>query len=181
MLDQIIEYLKISFELSPVAQILWFVWVFFSVTAFLSKKDDKTKIILSIWLLVFGMHYFLLGLYTAVVIDLLWVLRNMASIKYNHNKKVMFLFMPLYLLAWILTYSNIYSLLPIASWLLATYSFFQLDGIKMRLVLLICSSLWLTYNFIWHSIWWIVVESFIIIASLLTIFRLELDWIKLKK
>jgi hypothetical protein len=66
-------------------------------------------------------------------------------------------------------------ILPIIAWILWLLAFMYFSGIKARLILLICSSLWLTYNFLWDSIAWVTAELFMITAWLITITRLHRD------
>ncbi|MBT3729282.1 hypothetical protein HOF65_06245 [bacterium] len=51
-----------------------------------------------------------------------------------------------------LTFKDYSSIFPILASLLATYAFFYLERIRLRLALLLCSSFWLSYNYIHFSI-----------------------------
>lgn len=175
MIQEIINYLKEAYEINPIAQIIGFIWFFLSVLAFLFKNDKKTKVIHGISLAFWALHFLLLWLYTAVAVDLVWIVRNFSSIKKKWSNKMILLLSFTYILFWIITYKDIYSTLPVVSWILATYAFFKLDWIKFRLLLLVCSSMWIIYSLIWHSIWWLGVELFLMTANVITIWRLILE------
>ncbi len=175
MIEQIINYLKNSYQINPIWQIIGFIWFGLSVIAFLNKDDKKIKIIHSISLSFWWIHFFMIWLYTAVAVDLIWMIRNFLSVKYKWNIKILFLLIIMYILFGFLTFKNIYSFLPVISWIFASFAFFKLHWIKMRLILLSCSFAWLIYNLLWYSIWWIITEIFLEISLIITISRLFLD------
>lgn len=174
ILNEIIWYLEKSYQINPLWQLIWFVWFVLWVIAFLYKDDSKTKSIHWLSLFLWVIHYYLFWLYTWVASDLLWWFRNLLSIKYKKNKRVIIILFVLYWIAWYVTYDNIYSLFPIISWLIATLAFFYLEWIKMRLALLSTCIFWMIYNYFWHSIWWMITDIFFIWAHWITITRLLL-------
>ncbi len=175
MINTILEYLKTSYEINPIGQIIGFIAFTLGLIATLNKCDKKMKNIHWISLIFWVIHYFLIWLYTAVAADFIWALRNFLSVKYKWNIKVIISIIILYLISLIITYKDLYSLLPIISWILVTFAFFKLEWIKMRLVLIFCWSMWLIYTYIWHSIWWLTIEVFLMSANIITITRLLLD------
>lgn len=175
MLQEIISYLQSSYQINPLWQIIGLIWFLMWIVAFWNKNDAKAKTIHGFSLFIWSLHYFLIWLYAGVASDLLGGFRNLLSVKYRKNKKVVVSVLFLYIVFLWLTYENTFSILPILSWIIVTLSFFYLKWIKMRLVLIMCSFFWLVYNFYWRSIWWIVIELFLISINTVTIIRLVLD------
>lgn len=173
--NAVFEYFKTSFEINPIGQIIGFIAFILWIIALLHKNDDKTKSIQWASLFLWVAHYYMFWLYTWLVSDLIWWFRNFLSMKYRKNIIVIFILFIVYLLAWYITYDNIYSIFPIISWLIATRTYFYLEWIKMRLTLLLCWFFWIIYNYFWHSIWWMFADLLFMSAHIITITRLLLD------
>lgn len=175
MINQIITYFNIAYHIHPIGQSIGFIAFILWMIAFLNKNDYKTKFIHWISLIFLVIHYFIIWLYTWLICDLIGWFRNFSSIKYKWNNKIFILFITIYIISWFLSYDNIFSTLPIISWILATIWFFYLEWVKMRLVLLITPILWLFYDYFWHSIGWTFIDLFFILAHSITIIRLLID------
>lgn len=175
MINEIIEYFTKAYQINPIWQIIGLIWFILAIVATLNKCDKKMKNIHWISLIFWVVHYFLIWLYTAVAADLIWAARNFLSVKYKWNKIIIIWLIIIYIIFLIITYKNIYSFLPIVSWILVAFAFFYLEWIKMRLVLMCCSTMWLIYTYIGHSIWWMIIEIFLICANLITITRLLIN------
>lgn len=172
MLYTIFEYIKTSYNINPIGQTIGFIWFFLSLIAYLNKKDTNTQIIHGISLAFWSLHFYSIWLLEWSIVNAIWSVRGFASVKYKWNNKVLLLFLLLYIPSLFLTYKNLLSIIPFTWATLNTIAFFKLKWIKMRLLLILCSSLWLIYNYIWHSIWWLVVNVFLILANTITIIRL---------
>ncbi len=175
MLNEIITYLQGSYKANPTAQIWWRIAIFPLIIAFTTKSDYKVKLIFTLWGWIWVVHFFLLEAYAAMITIVLATIRVAVSIKYSWNQKIMYFFMVLFLIASFFTYQNIFSILPITAWLIATYAYFKQSWIRMRASFLICSWLWLVHNIFNHSIWWIMTELLIEITLIITIIRLYFD------
>ncbi len=175
MIQEIINYLKEAYIINPIWQIVWFIGFIFSVIAFSNKNDKQTKILHSVSLLFWIVHFFLMWLYIASAVFFVWIFRNLFSIKYKWSTKIMIFFIFMYLIFWFFTFKNIYSILPLTAGILVNFAFFKLEWIKLRFTILFGSFLWITFNFLGHSLWWIAVEMFIEISLMITIFRLYFD------
>lgn len=172
MLNYTLDYLVNAYQINTIGQIIGFIWFFLSLIAYLNKKDKNTQIIHGISLAFWSLHFYSIWLLEWSVVNAIWSVRGFASVKYKWNNKVLIFFLILYIPSIILTYKNILSFIPFTWATLNTIAFFKFSWIKMRLLLIFCSSLWLVYNFIWHSIWWLIVNIFLIFANSITIIRL---------
>ena len=163
----------------PIWQTLWIIWMLSIVYAFMQKDDTKVVKILFISNFFWAWHFFFLEIYTALASALVWAFRLALSLKYKRNVKIFYMIVFITIALWVLTYKNSSSLLPITASIFATYGFFFLEKIKLRLLLLVCSSFWLSYNYIHFSIWWIINESILHFVHIYTIYKIiEVEWTK---
>ena len=85
------EIIKIFLE-HPYAQSIWLFAFILNLIAYSSSKDKIVKLIWWIALIVWAIHYSLLGLYTWWIIAVIWFVRNIYSIKSAWDKKIMIIF-----------------------------------------------------------------------------------------
>lgn len=175
MLDSV----ALVFINDPVWQILGILWMITVIYAFL-QKDDLTVIkILFISSFFWIWHFFFLEAYSAMISTLIWAVRLALSIKYKKNIKVFYVLIFITLILWFWTYDTFSSLIPIIASCLATYGFFFLEKIKLRLLLLISSSFWLSYNYIHFSVWWVLNETILLFVHIYIIYKIiEVEWTK---
>ena len=157
---------------NPIGQTFWIIWMAVVIFAFLQKDDRyvvKTLVVANIfWIL----HFYFMWIYIWLVISSLWLFRLILSLKYKRNIKIFYAILILTIGLWAITYENYSSLFPIlASWL-STYWFFFLEKVKLRLVLLLCSSFWFSFHYLHFSIGWVINESIIQIIHLFTIYKI---------
>ncbi len=164
--------LKNIFLENPFWQIIGLIAFLLWIIAFLHKNDKHLYIRIMIAQFFWVIHFLFMWLYVWAFVNIIWLLRSFVALKYKHIKKLIFIFLFLYFLIWCFNYNNIIDILPILAWILWTFAFLYFSWLKWRIILLICSSLWLIYNYIWNSIWWVITEIFMLIAWLITIFKL---------
>ncbi|MCT4617016.1 MAG: YgjV family protein [Candidatus Gracilibacteria bacterium] len=149
----------------------------------MSNKNDKTYILYqSFAYIIWTIHFFLMGLYIAAAIGIFNMLRGFASLKFSKNIKVFLVFFVLYSLNGIFNFQNYISLFAIFASLLACYAFFFLSGkgIIFRLTMLVVISSWFTYHMLNQSIGGAINEFLMMVITIITIFRLYRDKVKLK-
>ena len=145
------------------------------IFSFTQKADNRLKVFLIIGNLIFILHFFMLGAFAGMLVNMINALRVGFSIKFYKSTKMMLFFMLAYITACGITYQNIYDILPVISGVLGSFSMFKLSGISMRLTGLIGSSAWLSYAIVFHSIGGIITEVSVLILNTLTILRLRGD------
>ena len=141
-------------------------------------KNRKLILILSISSQVLqGIAYLLLNAYTALAMCIVAVIRdtysiideNKNGIKDKKTKKDIVFFIILNLLiiiSTILTWDGGYSLLSSIATIIFTYSIWQ-NNVKIYKVLGIpVGVLWIVYNFVYKSIFGVILEIFLLIASI---------------
>ncbi len=168
------EILEI-FWMNPIWQTFWLLWMITIISAFLQKNDDNVVKILIVANIFWAVHFYFMWVYSWLWIVIVWVLRLLMSMKYKRNNTVFVWVVLVTIILWMFTYENIDSLFPIIASCLATYGFFYLEKIKLRLLLLVVSGFWLSFHYIHFSIWWVINESILQIVHLATIYRIMVE------
>ena len=153
------------------AQNLGYVALIFGVAAFLQKQDYRLKALSAIESIVYVAHFFLLGNYPASGSALVSTLRNLTALRSRSPWWIAF-FMILILGVGASFTKSMAGWLPVVASGLATVAIFRLNGIAMRLALLVCTLLWFVNNILSGSIGGTVLEAIIAITNMTTIYRL---------
>lgn len=117
-------------------------------------------------------HYYLLGAGGATVAISLAAIRTHASL-YKNLKKTAPFFIAAYFVLGIYRYEIWVDILPILGSGVTTFGLFYLNKIPMRLCSVFSSILWLIHNAVVISIAPFFMEAFLLVANLLTIYRLH--------
>jgi len=153
------------------AQLVGYVALVLGVSAFLQKSDTKLKVLIAVESLAYVVHFILLGNFTASGSALISCLRNLTSLK-SRSPWWVVVFVAINLVIGVLLAKHLVGWLPIIASCLATGAVFLLHGIFMRLVLLVCTLLWLGNNILSGSVGGTVLEALIALTNLSTIVRL---------
>jgi len=136
--------------LSP-AQLLGYLAFIFGVGCFLQTDDRRFKTFMALECLSYVLHFWLLGQPTAVASSLVSLGRSLASMRSRSLWVALFFVgLSIGLGAWLAT--GWVSLLPIAASCIGTTALFLLTGLRMRLLMLVGTLLWVANNLIVGSI-----------------------------
>ena len=133
------------------SQIAGFIAFILSLIAYHRKKKEKIFQTMVLTNALEIIHYLLLGAFSGCITKIIALIRNIVIVvkdkhKAFNNVLIFIIFLLIYIISGILTYENIYSILPI---LAATiYLFFVWNGneLKVKKVAFYCYFLWLIYN-----------------------------------
>ena len=162
------------------AQILGYVALVLGVAAFLQKSDTRLKVLIAVESIVYVVHVVLLGNYTASGSAGVSCVRNLTSIKTRAPVWIA-VFLAVNVAIGVTFATGIAGWLPITASCLATVAIFRMHGVAMRIVLLVCTLLWLVNNGLSGSIGGTVLESIIALVNVATILRLTVERMRLKK
>jgi hypothetical protein len=156
--------------LSP-AQLVGYVALDLGVAAFLQKSDTRLKVLIAAESLAYVAHFILLGNFPASGSALVSCLRMLVSLK-SRSPWWIGVFITVNIVIGVLFAKSIAGWLPITASCLATVAVFVLNGIVMRLILFVCTLLWLVNNLLSGSIGGTVLETIIAVVNLSTILRM---------
>ena len=159
------------FAANPLAQSVGLIAFAIGISAFIQKNDQRLRALLTLYCVVIGFHFFLLGATTAASAAWLSGVRNFVSTR-THHIAVMGFFL---VLLWGLGVPHITQ--PI-QWLtligtsLGTWALYREQGIRMRLLILLGILCWITHNAVIGSIGGTLIEISFLLVNSHTIFRL---------
>jgi len=154
------------------AQVLGYLAFIFGVACFLQTDDRRFKALMALECLSYVLHFALLGQPTAVASSLVSLGRSVAAMRYPRSPAVALVFigLSLGLGAWLA--NGWLSLLPIAASCIGTAALFFLQGLRMRLLMLLGTLLWVVNNLIVGSIGGTALELIVAAVNGWTIWRL---------
>ena len=120
--------------------------------------------------ILISLHFICLGHWTAACLGILAASRFLVSL-FSTSRVVMLFFMGMAILASILTYEGLLSILGCGGSLFGTVASFSKDDKLLRQLMLIGTILWLVHNIIAGSPGAVVVEIFFICSNLVGYFR----------
>lgn len=160
----------LSFE-----QILGYIASIILLLGYAIKNDLKTKTVLIISSVVFALHFYLLGAFTATAICILNALRNVSSIFFYKSKPFFLIFVFLYIGFAYLTFNSYIDFLPTMAAILTCLGMFLLGGLRFRILVIIATLLWIVHNIYVGSIGGTVNAVILFFISSATVIRLYKD------
>jgi len=156
--------------LSP-AQGLGYLAFAFGMACFAQRDDRRFKQFMVLECMAYVGHFWLLGQATAVASSLVSVARSAASLR-SRSPWVAAFFIALSLSLGLYLGTGWLSLLPIAASCIGTTALFLLQGLRMRLLMLLGTLLWLANNLLVGSIGGSLLEASIACINTWTICRM---------
>lgn len=162
---------EILFSYFNVVQTIGFLALLVGLYAFTRKSDSQLKMGQAAQNFLLALHFYLLGASSAAAMSLLTGVRNSISL-YRNVRHAALLFIGIYLLVGFFAFEELVDILPITSALLGTTAVFYLSGIKMRLVMMLSTSLWIIHNAVVVSIGPLLMEIVILSVTARTTYEL---------
>ena len=159
-----------------ISQVFGFAAFITSQIAFHQKKKDSIFQTLVIGNTLDVIHYLLLGAYSGCITKVMALIRNEIIIAKDKNKKinkpiVLIIILIAYIPIGILTYKDIYSILPIISAVVYVIFVWNGNALTVKRVAFVCYFLWLTYNICVFSIAGIVSDCVAIVSTAIAIYN----------
>lgn len=167
--------MQYSFILS---QIFVIIAVLLQGVSYLNKDKKKIMFLCTFYAIFYGLQYLLLGAMTGLAMNMVNIIRNIwfyynAKGKRKNKPYMLLIILMLVATTGMLTYANIYSLIPIAAASIITYSLWQSKTGVFRLLSLPISILWITYDIYCHSIFGVIAETVLLGFELLGIYKYD--------
>jgi hypothetical protein len=153
------------------AQCVGYVAFFFGVGSFLQTDDRRFKLFMAAECLAYVVHFSLLGNPTAVASAGMSLLRSVLALR-TRSPWLMAAIIAINLALGATLAGQPRDWLPLLASCLGTYSLFRLQGIAMRLVMLVGTGLWVVNNVLAGSIGGTALELVIAVVNLTTIARM---------
>lgn len=142
-------------------------------------KNKKIILFLTIMMSIFyGLQYLFLNAITGVFMNIVSIIRSIwfyinAKKKKKNSIFVLVILLIIIIIFELLSFKNIFSILPMIATIIFTYSLWQ-DNIKVYRWLAIPMSIsWIIYNTYSNSIFGIITESILLIIEIIGIIKLK--------
>lgn len=159
------------FRANPLAQSMGLLGLAFGVLCFVQRDDQRLRVMLTIFSVVMGLHFFLMGGTTAAFAAWLSGLRSYVSSRTRHFAVMLFFIV----LVWVLGIPKItqpIQWLTVIATTIGTWALYRERGIRMRVILMLSTVFWMTHNYVIGSIGGAVIETCFLFVNGHTIFRL---------
>lgn len=158
------------------SQIAGFIAFILSLIAYHRKEKKKIFQTMMIANVLDIIHYVLLGAYSGCITKVLALVRNEIIVLKEKNKKfshvlVLISLFAVYIIAGILTYQSIYSILPILAAMIYLYFVWDGNELKVKRVAFYCYFLWLIYNICVFSIAGITSSCVSIVSTFIAVYN----------
>lgn len=161
---------EIAWLFTP-AQLLGWLAFGFGMACFAQTDDLRFKIFMALECAAYVLHFLLLGQPAAAASTAVSLARALASIK-ARTPAVGLFFIGLALAGGLWLSSTWVAWLPVAASCIGTAALFFLQGLRMRVLMLAGTLLWLVHNLLVGSVGGSVLEAFLAGSNLLTIWRM---------
>lgn len=159
-----------------ISQIFGFFAFILSLIAYHRKEKEKIFQTMTIANFLEIIQYFFLGEFSGSIAKVIALIRNKLVIlkennKYFNNLFVLLALLIIYIISGIITYKNIYSVLPTIAAII--YSVFVWNGneLLIKKVAFYCYFLWLTYNICVFSIFGVISNCISIISTFIAFYN----------
>lgn len=153
-----------------------------AILVFSLSPQQKTKNKILIFQLfssiLYCLQYFILGAFSAVVINIIGAIKE--SIFYLYTKKdkdipvkILLIYTIIIIISGIITFTDIFSIFPAFLAILATYGTWQKSLKKYRILVVISIILWTVYNFVVGAYVNVIGNAFQLVSAVIAIIRLD--------
>lgn len=159
-----------------ISQIISIIAAVLLLSSFQQRTHRKIVVMQAFAGLLFGTQYLLIGAYEGSICNYIGMFRAIAYSFRGKNKFIDSLFCPsLFALAFIIsgivTYKNLFSLLPIAAMIMASFVLWNVKTQQLRALTLPTSVMWLIYNAYHSSYVAVLTEVFCEISIIIGLIR----------
>ena len=166
-----LDSLQTLFWQHPWAQLVGLIALVIGISAFLQKHDDLLRRNLTVYTLLMGIQFAMLGLWAGALAAWLGTIRTYISIR-TKNIWVMSAFL---ITLWAVALPNATELVdyfPILGTSLGTWAMFREKGLRMRALMFLGTVSWLSHNFLVGSIGGTAIEAVFLVVNARTMFTL---------
>ena len=149
----------------------------FLVITYQLKNRKKILIFNNLAIIFTLLSFYLLNGFSAVAVSIISLVRNllfMFADKKNNKKldlSILILIIILTIISGIYTFEGFWSLMPVIAAILYTFSIWQKNTKIFRLLGILVSILWILYDIYVFSIFAVILESTVLISSVIGYFR----------
>lgn len=158
------------------AQIIGVLAAACAVISFQMKSSGRILIVQSVASTLWIIHFFMLSAHTGAYLNIFAVVRNVLYYilqKKNVKGKIFFStgMAAAGVVISLLTYADLWTLLPMAATVVQCYSFSLVNAKHLRIATLFASPLWLAYDLRFASYMGVATEAFVMVSMVVALIR----------
>lgn len=160
-----------------IAQGIGFVGMVLGFLTFQQNEKRKILLIQACACVMFSLHFFMLGAFTGMAMNLLEILRNFVFAQKHGKRRQLFLticFVSAFIILGIIIWESQISLFPIVAMSLSTTAFSLQNPRNIRFCTLPASALWMTYNIFAFSLAGVLTETFCLLSVFIAMLRFDI-------
>ncbi|HYD41170.1 MAG TPA: YgjV family protein [Anaeromyxobacter sp.] len=158
-------------QLFSLAQLAGYLTFVLGVSAFLQRSDRRLKLLSGLQALAYAAHYALLGNAAAATSAIVSGTRSLVAVRYR-SRWLAAVFVAVAIGLGSAVSRPGFGWLAVAGSCCTTVAVFTLHGVRMRLLILVSTALWLANAILSRSIGGVLLEATIATASIFTIVRM---------
>ena len=153
-------------------QFIGFFYMFCLIFSYFQKYASKLLFYQSLAFFFKSIHYFLLGGLSGALTSIISFIRNLFFTK-GKSKFLIVLFIIIYVVIGIITFTDLFSLLPVLATIFYSFFVYIKNPKYLRLSSLCTSFIWLSYNIYLFSYFCILTQLILIAANVLAMLKLD--------
>ncbi len=159
------------------AQAVGIIGLLFAIISFQQNTSKRILLFQSLASFSFSIHFFMLGAYTGMLMNIIGVGRNLFFYKrkgrWANSRLWLYIFIIGYIAAGAVTYKDIYSIMPTTGMVLSTIALWLKNPKHIRHVMLPSSPLWFAYNLVNMSVAGMLTEIFASTSLIIAMVRFD--------
>jgi len=154
------------------AQLIGLLGLFSHVMSFQQKRRGRVLVLLMVGCIFWTIHFFLLGFYTAAVLNLIAAVRSWIFYKYKDRTRTTLLntFLLALLISTLLTWQGPISMLPFLASVFSTYASWGVSAQTIRWLTIPSPILWFAHNVVAGSVG-VIADSAVLASILIGLYR----------
>ncbi|MGE5473872.1 MAG: YgjV family protein [Ignavibacteriales bacterium] len=162
-----------------IGQVMGFIALLFTVISFQCKKRENILFYQIFCSIFYSLSLLFLGAITGALSMMITIVRNFVfsqkgKKKWASHNAWLFIFLFIVIITGIITYKNLYSILPIIGTCLGTLAFWMTKPSHIRYIAVVIPPIWMIYNIAFGSIGGVILESFYLLSVLTGIIRFDI-------
>ncbi len=159
-----------------ISQIISAIATLLLLLSFQQKTHKRIVLMQAVSGLLFGVQYMMLGAYEGMICNYIGTVRSVVYSFRGKSKLVdsiacPIVFAVIFVISGIVTYKNIFSLLPIVAMFIASFVLWMPKTQQLRALTMPTSAMWLVYNAVSHSYVAVLTEVLNLISIIIALIR----------
>lgn len=162
-----------------IAQVVGILAITFFTLSPQQKSKRKILVFQLISSVLYALQYFILSAFSAGIINIIGAVKEFCFYLYAKKEKdipvkILLIYIIVVIISGILTYTDIFSVMPILLTILSTYGIWQKNLKKYRILVVVATIFWIIYNLVVGAYVNVIGNLFQLGSAIIAIIRLDI-------